>query len=110
LATCRRPVPRSSLRRPDKRCSFGAQRNEAVEPAGVLGWVACAALLINALSPAAACVGAVRCERRRYETEFAVCGARIDLGFFDARGPLGAGRPQPSSPLTTPSAKTPMAY
>jgi len=34
----------------------------------------------------------------------------LDLGFFDARGPLGAGRPQPSSPLTTPSAKTPMAY
>jgi hypothetical protein len=42
---------------------------------------------------------AVRCEPRRYETEFAVCGARIDLGFFDARGPLGPGRPRPSFPL-----------
>ncbi len=29
LATCRRPVPRSSLRRLDKRCSLGAQGNEA---------------------------------------------------------------------------------
>jgi hypothetical protein len=26
-------------------------------PRGVLGWVACVALLINAFSPAAACVG-----------------------------------------------------
>ena len=32
LATCRRLVPRSSLRRPDKGCSFGAQRNETVRP------------------------------------------------------------------------------
>ena len=34
LAICRRPVPRSSLRRPDRRCSFGAQRNEAVRHSG----------------------------------------------------------------------------
>jgi len=35
LATCRRPVPRSSLRRPDKRCGLGSQGNEAVTPAGL---------------------------------------------------------------------------
>jgi len=54
-------VPRSSLRRPDKRCSFGARRNEAVRPSGEsFGGVACAALLINALLPAAVCVESVR--------------------------------------------------
>src|SRR5215472_15930069 len=57
LATCRQPVPRSSPRRPDKRGSVGAQRTEALRPAGVLCWIACAALLINTLLPAAVCIG-----------------------------------------------------